>query len=175
MTGPGQVQHTTTLATGRFWRWIGRREHRAREVGDAYMKSPPRRIYATRGKTRRGCHLELWSAAACCRFGSSQLAGGEFFPRLKSRRASSQGRKAAACCRTPKLRTPAQAAQDAVEEPGLPQFALRAPALVDRVPSRGEAAPRPYFVASEIVTGYTGAQMQFPSADGSGRKTQAVR
>jgi hypothetical protein len=41
--------------------------------------------------------------------------------------------------------------------------------------SRGEAAPRPYFMASEIVAGCTGAQMQCPSADGSGRKTQAVR
>ena len=38
--------------------------------------------------------------------------------------------------------------------------------LVDRVLSRGEAAPRPYFMASEIVTGCTGAQMQRPSADG---------
>ena len=66
-------------------------------------------------------------------------------------------------------------AQGAAEEPGLPEFALRAPAPVDRVLSRGEAAPRPYFMASEIVTGYTGAPMQCPSADGSGRKTQAVR
>jgi len=63
-------------------------------------------------------------------------------------------------------------AQGAVEEPGLPEFALGAPALVDRVLSRGEAAPRPYFMASEIVTGYTGAQMQ---CQWSGRKTQAVR
>jgi hypothetical protein len=52
------------------------------------------------------------------------------------------------------------AAQGAVEEPGLPQFALDAPALVDRVLSRGEAAPRPYFMAREIVTEYTGAQMR---------------
>jgi hypothetical protein len=51
-------------------------------------------------------------------------------------------------------------AQGAVEGAGLPQFALRAPALVDRVLSRGEAAPRPYFMANEIVTGYTGAPMQ---------------
>jgi hypothetical protein len=36
--------------------------------------------------------------------------------------------------------------------------------------SRGEAAPRPYFMASEIVTGCTGAQMQCPAAAGSGRK-----
>ena len=63
-------------------------------------------------------------------------------------------------------------AQGAVEEPGLPEFAVGAPALVDRVPSRGEAAPRPYFMASEIVTGYSGAQMQ---CQWSGRKTQAVR
>jgi hypothetical protein len=31
------------------------------------------------------------------------------------------------------------------------------------------------FIASEIVTGYYGAQMQCPAAAGSGRKTQAVR
>jgi hypothetical protein len=30
------------------------------------------------------------------------------------------------------------------------------------------------FRASEIVTGYTGAQMQCPAAGGSGRKTQAI-
>jgi len=52
------------------------------------------------------------------------------------------------------------ATQGAVEEPGLPEFAAGAPALVDRVLSRGEAAPRPYFMASEIVTEYTGAQMR---------------
>ena len=55
-------------------------------------------------------------------------------------------------------------AQGAVEEPGLPEFALGAPVLVDRVLSRGEAAPRPYFMASEIATGYTGAQMPCPAA-----------
>jgi len=66
-------------------------------------------------------------------------------------------------------------AQGAVEESGLPEFARGAPALVDRVLSRGEAAPRPYFTASETVTGYTGAPMQCPAAAGSGRKTQAVR
>src|SRR5271157_5870307 len=58
-----------------------------REVAYVTMNSPPG------GKTSRGCHPELWSAAACCRFGSSQLAGGELFPRLKSRRASSRGGK----------------------------------------------------------------------------------
>jgi hypothetical protein len=31
------------------------------------------------------------------------------------------------------------------------------------------------FIASEIGTGYCGAQMQCPAAAGSGRKTQAVR
>ncbi len=61
-------------------------------------------------------------------------------------------------------------AQGAVEEPGLPEFAVGAPALVDRVLSRGEAAPRPYFMASEIVTGYTGAQMQCPAAAGRGER-----
>ena len=66
-------------------------------------------------------------------------------------------------------------AQGAVEEPGLPQFAVGAPTLIDRVLSRGEAAPRPCFMASEVVVGCTGAQMQCTSADGSGRKAQAVR
>ena len=66
-------------------------------------------------------------------------------------------------------------AQRAVEEPGLPEFAVGTPVLVDRVLGRGEAAPRPYLMASEIVTGYTGAPMQCPAAAGSGRKTQAVR
>ena len=50
-------------------------------------------------------------------------------------------------------------AQGAVDELGLPQFALRAPAMVDRARSRGKAAPRPYFMASEVVAGCTGAQM----------------
>jgi hypothetical protein len=31
------------------------------------------------------------------------------------------------------------------------------------------------FMAREIVTGYTGAQIQRPAAAGSGRKTQAVK
>jgi hypothetical protein len=31
------------------------------------------------------------------------------------------------------------------------------------------------FMASEIVTGYFGVQMQCPATAGSGRKTQAVR
>jgi len=62
------------------------------------------------------------------------------------------------------------AAHGGVEEPGLPELAVGTPALVDRVLSRGEAAPRPYFMASEIVTGCTGAQMQCPAAAGSGRK-----
>ena len=63
-------------------------------------------------------------------------------------------------------------AQGAVEEPGLPQFSFLTPESVDRVLGRGEAVPRPYFVANEIVVGYTGAQMQCQCP---GRKTQAVR
>jgi len=66
-------------------------------------------------------------------------------------------------------------AQGAVEEPGLPQFSFLTPEPVDRVLGRGEAAPRPYFMASKIMVGCTGAQMRCPSADGSGRKTQAFR
>ncbi len=73
----------------------------------------------------------------------------------------------------------------AVEEPGLPWlvarttasvvrgfFSFLAPEPVDRVLSRGEAAPRPNFMASEIVVGCTGARIE---CQWSGRKTQAVR
>jgi len=62
-------------------------------------------------------------------------------------------------------------AQRAVEEPGL---------------HSSPSSPRSWLTAlieisftdlgaSEVVVGYTGAQMQCPSADGSGRKTQAAR
>jgi hypothetical protein len=47
----------------------------------------------------------LWSAAACCRFPSGQLAGRalEFDAWTGEARASSQDKKAAASCRTPEL------------------------------------------------------------------------
>ena len=61
-------------------------------------------------------------------------------------------------------------AQRAVEEPGLPEFALSAPALVDRVLSRGEAAPRPYFMASEIVPDTPARRMRSPPRRGRGER-----
>src|SRR5208337_1411290 len=60
-------------------------------------------VAAHHGSVRAGLHrlrkkapllafeAELWSAAACCRFGASQLAGGELCSRSKLPRASSRG------------------------------------------------------------------------------------
>jgi len=60
------------------------------------------------------------------------------------------------------------AAQGSVEELGLPEFAVGAPALVGRVIELCFTD----FMAGEIVTGDTGARMQ---CQWSGRKSQAVR
>ncbi len=68
----------------------------------------------SRASRQKGFPAKLWSAAACCRFFASQLAGGHhFIPTdrtgigvLSGPASKLAGRKAAASCRTPKLRTP---------------------------------------------------------------------
>ena len=80
----------------------------------------------------------LWSAAACCRFGASQLAGWELCPRLKFPQASSRpGKQSRKAGPHSKVSHPHPPFQTGGEKSGLGHSRARSPAGAERSSATG--------------------------------------